>query len=130
MNAVWLRARNELRSRWRALISLALIAGIGGGAAIAAVAMQSVDPVLALGWQTGGENGPVVRSTTQETSRRAQDRRVKPKQAIRARTIVRCLLTFKLGRREDRPFWITAKCDATLHVLRKAKRVERPRISE
>jgi len=36
MNAVWMRARNELRTRWRALVSLALIAGIGGGAAIAA----------------------------------------------------------------------------------------------
>src|SRR6266550_5039927 len=38
MSAVWMRARNELRSRWRALVSLALIAGLGGGAAIAAVA--------------------------------------------------------------------------------------------
>jgi ABC-type antimicrobial peptide transport system permease subunit len=38
MTAVWMRARNELRRRWRGLISLALIAGIGGGAAIAAVA--------------------------------------------------------------------------------------------
>src|SRR5260221_3792259 len=38
MTAVWTRARNELRSRWRALVSLALIAGLGGGAAIAAIA--------------------------------------------------------------------------------------------
>ena len=38
MKAVWLRARNELRRRWRALVSLALIAGIGSGVAIAAVA--------------------------------------------------------------------------------------------
>jgi hypothetical protein len=38
MNAVWARARNELRTRWRALVSLALIAGLGGGAAIAAFA--------------------------------------------------------------------------------------------
>jgi ABC-type antimicrobial peptide transport system permease subunit len=38
MNAVWMRARNELRSRWRALLSLALIAGLGGGVAIAALA--------------------------------------------------------------------------------------------
>src|SRR5579864_3383643 len=38
MNAVWMRARNELRTRWRALLSLALIAGLGGGAAIAAFA--------------------------------------------------------------------------------------------
>jgi ABC-type antimicrobial peptide transport system permease subunit len=38
MTAVWMRARNELRRRWRGLVSLALIAGIGGGAAIAAVA--------------------------------------------------------------------------------------------
>ncbi|HTL29967.1 MAG TPA: ABC transporter permease, partial [Tepidisphaeraceae bacterium] len=33
-----MRARNELRQRWRGLLSLALIAGIGGGAALAAVA--------------------------------------------------------------------------------------------
>src|SRR5438552_2641288 len=38
MSAVWMRARNELRLRWRGLVSLALIAGIGGGAALAAVA--------------------------------------------------------------------------------------------
>jgi ABC-type antimicrobial peptide transport system permease subunit len=38
MSAVWMRARNELRSRWRALVVLALIAGLGGGAAIAAIA--------------------------------------------------------------------------------------------
>ena len=38
MSAVWMRAQNELRTRWRALVSLALIAGIGGGVAIAAVA--------------------------------------------------------------------------------------------
>ena len=38
MSAVWMRARNELRTRWRALLSLALIAGLGGGAAIAAFA--------------------------------------------------------------------------------------------
>ena len=38
MTAVWMRARNELRLRWRGLVSLALIAGIGGGAALAAVA--------------------------------------------------------------------------------------------
>src|SRR5437868_15176233 len=37
MNAVWMRARNELRTRWRALVSLALIAGLGSGAAIAAM---------------------------------------------------------------------------------------------
>lgn len=33
-----MRARNELRRRWRGLLSLALIAGLGGGAALAAVA--------------------------------------------------------------------------------------------
>src|SRR4029077_12766901 len=38
MSAVWMRARNELRTRWRALLSLALIAGLGGGAAIGALA--------------------------------------------------------------------------------------------
>lgn len=38
MGAVWMRARNELRTRWRAMLSLALIAGLGGGAAIAAFA--------------------------------------------------------------------------------------------
>src|SRR6266478_5500778 len=38
MTAVWMRARNELRARWRGLVSLALIAGLGGGAALAAVA--------------------------------------------------------------------------------------------
>ena len=38
MKAVWVRARNEFRNRWRALLSLALIAGLGGGAAIAAFA--------------------------------------------------------------------------------------------
>ena len=37
MSAVWMRARHELRRRWRALVGLALIAGIGSGAAIAAV---------------------------------------------------------------------------------------------
>src|SRR5579864_8069220 len=38
MAAVLYKARNDLRTRWRALVSLALIAGIGGGAAIAAAA--------------------------------------------------------------------------------------------
>jgi len=38
MSAVWMRLRNELSSRWRGLLSLALIAGLGGGAAIAAFA--------------------------------------------------------------------------------------------
>lgn len=38
MNAVWVLVRSGVRARWRALVSLALIAGIGGGAAIAAVA--------------------------------------------------------------------------------------------
>ena len=33
-----MRARTELRSRWRALVSLALIAGIGAGATVAAIA--------------------------------------------------------------------------------------------
>ena len=38
MKAVWTCARGQLRQRWRALASLALIAGLGGGAAIAAAA--------------------------------------------------------------------------------------------
>src|SRR5205823_1232823 len=38
MGAVWMRARNEFRLHWRAYLSLALIAGLGAGAAIAAVA--------------------------------------------------------------------------------------------
>ena len=38
MTPVLFKARSELRTRWRALVSLALIAGIGGGAAIAAAA--------------------------------------------------------------------------------------------
>ena len=37
MSAVWMRARNELRLHWRALLSLGLIAGLGAGAAVAAV---------------------------------------------------------------------------------------------
>jgi len=38
MAGVLYQARNELRTRWRALLSLALIAGIGGGAAISIAA--------------------------------------------------------------------------------------------
>src|ERR1041384_11482 len=46
MTAVWMRARNEVRAGWRALVSLALIAGVGGGAAIAAIAgARRVDSV-------------------------------------------------------------------------------------
>ncbi len=38
MSVVWFRARAELRSRWRMLIALAIVVGIGGGASIAALA--------------------------------------------------------------------------------------------
>ncbi|HJR19751.1 MAG TPA: hypothetical protein VJ922_08545, partial [Actinomycetota bacterium] len=38
MAAVWMRLRAELRSRWRAWLALALIFGIGSGAAISALA--------------------------------------------------------------------------------------------
>jgi hypothetical protein len=38
MAVVWLRWRGELRRRWRALLVLVLIAGLGGGAALATVA--------------------------------------------------------------------------------------------
>lgn len=38
MAAVWLRLRSELRTRWRAWLALALIFGIGSGAAIASLA--------------------------------------------------------------------------------------------
>jgi len=36
MRAVWTRARSELRSHWRTLVALCLLAGIPGGVAIAA----------------------------------------------------------------------------------------------
>ena len=38
MTAVWMRARSELAERWRSLVSLALIAGLGGAVVIAAFA--------------------------------------------------------------------------------------------
>lgn len=38
MSAIWMRARTELRSGWRAAVSLVLLIGIGGGAAIGAAA--------------------------------------------------------------------------------------------
>jgi ABC-type lipoprotein release transport system permease subunit len=38
MAAVWARARAEIRQRWRALVALSLLAGLGGGFVIAAAA--------------------------------------------------------------------------------------------
>src|SRR5205823_9573940 len=38
MSAVWMRARAELRARWRASIALAIVIGLAGGMVIAAAA--------------------------------------------------------------------------------------------
>ena len=38
MTAVWYRFRTELRVRWKSVLALALLAGIAGGATLAAVA--------------------------------------------------------------------------------------------
>ena len=38
MGAVWMRLRSDLRARWRAWLGLALLIGLGGGAAVAAAA--------------------------------------------------------------------------------------------
>src|SRR5919204_4298117 len=38
MRAIWLRARSELRSRWRATLALALLVGLASGVVISAVA--------------------------------------------------------------------------------------------
>jgi putative ABC transport system permease protein len=38
VRAVWLRLRSDLRARWRAWLGLALLIGLGGGAAVAAAA--------------------------------------------------------------------------------------------
>ncbi|MGZ4188877.1 MAG: hypothetical protein ACXVD2_03380, partial [Actinomycetota bacterium] len=38
MTAVWLRARAELRARWRASLGLALVIGLAGGLVVAAAA--------------------------------------------------------------------------------------------
>jgi ABC-type lipoprotein release transport system permease subunit len=38
MTLVWMRVRSELRHRWRMLVVLAVVVGIGGGASIAALA--------------------------------------------------------------------------------------------
>ena len=38
MGAAWMRGRSELRARWRSLVVLALLIGIGGGVALTALA--------------------------------------------------------------------------------------------
>ncbi len=38
MSAVWVRARAELRRRWKATVVLAVLVGLAGGAALAGVA--------------------------------------------------------------------------------------------
>ena len=38
LSAVWVRARHELRARWRSWVGLALIVGLGGGVVLAALA--------------------------------------------------------------------------------------------
>ena len=38
MTAVWIRATNELRARWRAWLAIALMLGIAGGVVMAAAA--------------------------------------------------------------------------------------------
>src|SRR5215475_7150792 len=38
VSAVWMRLRSEARTRWRAWVSLALLIGLAGGAAVAAAA--------------------------------------------------------------------------------------------
>src|SRR5205085_10712734 len=38
MTAIWIRAMNELRARWRAWLAIALMLGIAGGVVMAAAA--------------------------------------------------------------------------------------------
>ena len=51
MTAVGLRVRAELRSRWRAWLSLAVIAGVAAGLVLAiAAAGRRADSAIARGW--------------------------------------------------------------------------------
>ncbi len=42
VHAVWYRSRAEFRTRWRSVLALGLLAGIAGGAALAAIAARAV----------------------------------------------------------------------------------------
>src|SRR5438105_8064778 len=80
MNAVWMRARSELRSRLGSILALAVIVGVIGGVVIAAVAgarrtetayprFLAAENALTLVVQVGSKDPPTARRVLREIER-------------------------------------------------------------
>src|SRR5438552_6351440 len=77
MNAVWMRARSEVRSRLAAILSLAIIVGVIGGVVVAAAAgarrtetayprFLAAENALTLVVQVGSKDPPTARRVLRE----------------------------------------------------------------